>query len=30
MLRSGYGHADIRGILGGNWLRVFGEVRDQR
>jgi membrane dipeptidase len=26
LLRRGYGEADVAGILGGNWLRVFGSV----
>ena len=26
LLRRGYGEDDVRKILGGNWLRLFGEV----
>ena len=26
MLRRGYAEDDVRGILGGNWLRVCSEV----
>ena len=26
LLRRGYGEDDARKILGGNWLRLFGEV----